>query len=233
MRNNRRRLSSVGVYSTAIVFALSGCATPGGGKFATSSSETGGCNPVAMAAVGAIFGALLAGKNNRNQGAIIGGTVGGLACVAWNYKVAQIRTAEQVNNAYKAANSGALPFESTLVRYSVNSVPSSILNSGNPLILDSKIEVVQGSNGARPVVEQELIITHDGKIVSKAKKVANLGLGAGEYQVNFQLNLPKGVPQGDYPVYTAIYIDGKKVRENNIPVQVVLNDLPVQTFASL
>ncbi len=215
-------LSAVGVYITASALILSGCAHQPGGQAVGGflMDDNGGCNPAAMAFAGALAGALLAGKNNRNQGAIAGGVIGGLACVAWNYKAKQVRTAEQVNTQYLAINKGVLPSEPRLVKYLVSSVPSAMINSGTPLVLDSTIEVVHGGP-TKPIIEQELIVYHDGKVVSKARKVANAGQGAGEYSTRFTVNLPKGVPQGSYPVYSTVYLNGVQAQNRSIPVQVV------------
>jgi hypothetical protein len=120
--------------------------------------------------------------------------------------------------------------EPKLVSYTVSSVPSAMISSGTPLVLDSRIEVVQGGPN-KPIIEQELVVYHDGKVVSKARKVANAGLGAGEYVSTFTLNLPKGVPQGSYPVSSTVYLNGVQTQSRNFPVQVV--HIPsAQLFAS-
>jgi hypothetical protein len=36
--------------------------------------------------------------------------------------------------------------------------------------------------------------------------------------------MPEGVPEGVYPVKTALYLNGVKVRSNNVKLQVVLRD---------
>ena len=220
-------ISKVRIYRPFVivstVFAF-GCATqPGGvgGGNQSSLVETGGCNPALTAAAGAVIGALIAGKGNRTTGSVIGGAAGSLACVAWNYRVERLKTAEQVNTVYRERNQGQLPAVSTVVGYSVQSVPRTTLNSGEPLVIDSVISVVQGASDPLPKVEQELTLFHDGKVVSKARKLANLGQGAGEFKNRFQVDLQKGIPQGAYPVQTALYLNGVKVREQGIGVQVV------------
>jgi hypothetical protein len=132
-----------------------------------------------------------------------------------------LKTAEQVNTIYRERNQGQLPAVSTVVGYSVQSVPRTTLNSGEPLVIDSVISVVQGASDPSPKVEQELTLYHDGKVISKARKLANLGQGAGEFKNRFQVDLPKGIPQGADPVQTALYLNGVKVREQDIGVQVV------------
>jgi hypothetical protein len=204
----------------AAVMCFSGCATSGGTLGGTSSSEDGGCNPAATALLGAIIGAAI-DKNNRARGAALGGAAGGLSCVAWNYKVNQVKTAEQLNQQFKVSNNGTLPREARVISYSASPQPSSRIAPGNPIVVDSRIGVVDGVDGKKPIVEQEIVVIHDGKVVSRARKAANLGLGAGEYQTSFQVNLPRGVPQGNYPVQTTVFLNGQPVQRQSLTFQVV------------
>jgi hypothetical protein len=218
------RNSLIGALIAALI--VSGCATTRTTNGITETS--GGCNPAAMALFGAALGALLAGKNNRNKGAVIGGAVGGLSCVAWNYKTEQTKTAAQVNSEYKAANNGNLPSEASVVSYKVAPDPSTTLNAGNPMVIRSKITVVEGGNTKdQPVVEEQLVVMHDGKSIANAKKRANEGGGSGEYSTKFNLDLPAGVPQGYYPVRTALFLDGRQVETRSFTVQVVQTETGV------
>ena len=219
---NAFALASRRVIATSLILAIgvSGCATMK--QYGGTTEESGGCNAAATALIGAVLGALIAGKNNRNTGAVVGGAVGGLACLAWNYRSKQTKTAEQVNEAYKAANSGILPAQPQVVKYDVKSA-SSVISSGSPIVIDSTIEVVGGAAGSvPPVVEQQLIVSHDGKVISKATKRANNGQGAGAYSTSFTVSMPAGVPQGRYPVTTALLLNGKQVEQKNVDVQIVM-----------
>lgn len=211
------------VLVTSIALIASGCATT---RTANGVTEVdGGCNPAAMALFGAVLGALVSGKNNRNQGAVVGAAIGGLGCLAWNYRTVQTKTAAQVNQDYKVANSGSLPSSPTVVGYSVAPEPSNTLASGNPMVIRSKITVVDGATQAKPPeVEEQLVVMHDGKVISQAKKRANEGQGSGEYATQFTVKLPSGVPQGDYPVKTALFLDGRQVESRSLSIQVVKLD---------
>jgi hypothetical protein len=235
MSKKVKKFKYVCVYLSISSLLLSSCANLPSGSGGKSSSENGGCNPQAAAFAGAVFGAILGQRSksgNAGAGAAIGAVVAGLACVAWNYKVDQTKTAAQVNASYRQANNGTLPVAPKVTAYSVSSYPSATLYSGQPLTIASTIEVVQGSNNVTPLVEQEMFVYHDGKVVGSAKKVANLGNGAGEFQTQFTLQLPKGVPQGVYPVKTSLYLNGVKVEDKSLNVQVV--SIPTfQILASL
>jgi len=211
--------STIATVCSALI--ISGCATT---KNANGVLEyTGGCDPVAMAFVGALIGAAIGGKNNRAEGAALGAAVGGLGCLAWNYKTKQTKTAAQVNEEYKVANSGNLPSIPTLVDYSVAPDPSNTLSAGSPMVIRSQIKVVDGKpTNSQVVIEEQMIISHNGKEITNARKRANDGSGAGEYETRFQLNLPSGVPQGYYPVRTALYVNGTVVATRNLDVQVVM-----------
>lgn len=218
---NAKGLKAVALAMTTVMF-FSGCATPGGQSSSgqTSSSEDGGCNPAAMALLGALAGAAL-NRNNRSAGAAIGGAVGGLACVAWNYRVKQLQTAEQINARYKLANNGALPSQARVVSYEARPAPSTTFSAGTPVVINSVIGVVDGSDGKKPVIEQELVVTHAGQVVSRSRKIANLNQGAGQYQTDFTVKLPQGVPQGSYPVQTIVYLNGTPVQRKDLSFQVV------------
>jgi hypothetical protein len=215
-----RLLSTPIVAITSVAIITAGCATTrtSGG----TTEVSGGCNPVGMALLGAVLGALVSGKSNRNQGALIGGAVGGLACLGWNYQTKQVKTAEQVNSAYKSANGGQLPTAPSVVDYRVAPTPSSTISSGNPMTIRSQIVVVDGQNQSKPPeIEEAVVVQHDGKSIASAKKPANQGSGAGAYETQFVLKMPEGVPQGYYPVQTALFVDGRQVATRSLSVQIV------------
>lgn len=203
--------------------AATGCATHGGAQGdSKSAGGSTGCDPTIAAGVGAILGGLLASGNNRVKGAALGAGLASLACLAWNYNSEQTKTAEQVQHEYKAANRGALPTQSQVVRYDTRFDPTNKVTPGKQLTLASTIEVVQGSaDTSAPVIEEEMtIVKPDGSEI-KARKQANEGHGAGGYKTSFAMAMPVGVPQGDYPVRTALYVNGKKTDEKRLSMQVV------------
>lgn len=203
-----------------ICLCAAGCATPAGqgGNSSIGSTE---CNEGWMALGGAALGGLLASGNNRLRGAALGAGVAALACVAWNYNVKQTRTAQQVQADYRSANRGRMPERAQVVRYDPQFSPSGRVAPGSQVLVNSDIEVVAGTRDtAVPVVEEELtMIRPDGKqLVSR--KVVNEGQGAGGYRSSFTLKMPKGVPEGEYPVKTALFLNGQRVEERSLTMQV-------------
>ena len=223
MATHRKVLRNGMTVTLSLLLSLQGCANAplGSGALSDGASNTdGGCNPVAMAIVGGILGALAGGRNYRGAGAAVGAGVGALACVAWNYRTQQTKTAEQVNHAYQLANNGYVPAAPRVVTYRVDAVPNTI-SAGSPMVINSVIGIVQAPGGTAPVVEQEIVVGYDGKAVASARKQANAGGGAGEYTTSFTVKLPAGVPQGSYPVYTSLYVNGSRVGGQSAAVQVV------------
>ena len=212
--------SGICITSLVVSMGLNGCATTNTSNGLTSSS--GGCNPAVMAGVGALLGALAGGREHRGAGAALGAGVGALACIGWNYNSRQTKTAEQVNNTYRASNNGALPEAPKVVAYDIGAAPSAI-SAGSPMVINSRIAIVGAASGPPPVVEQKIVVGHDGKEIASARKQANPGAGAGEYLTSFKVDLPKGVPQGSYPVSTSLYVNGSLVQSRNTAVQVVMN----------
>lgn len=202
--------------------AATGCVTTGTNAPASqnASADDGGCNTLLLGGVGALAGALLAKGNNRVRGAALGAGAGALACMAWNYHTKQTKTAEQVQRDYRTAH-GSLPRESRITTYNVNFAPTSRIAAGDATGLRSTIEVVQGTAAPSPIVEQEMVITKPDGSELRARKRANEGYGAGQFEGNFDVRMPRGVPQGDYPVRTAIYLDGQRVASRDMTLQVV------------
>ena len=209
-----------------ICLSVSGCVTtngPGNGMAGVNgSSGDSECSEGWLAIGGAVIGGLLASGNNRVRGAAIGAGAAALACMAWNYNAKQTRTAQQVQTDYRAANRGRLPDQAQVVRYDPKFSPSGRVMPGGQVVLNSDIEVIGGSRDRElPIVEEEMTMTRpDGKQVS-SRKVVNEGLGAGGYQSSFTLKMPKGVPEGEYPVKTALYLNGMPAGTRTLTMQVV------------
>jgi len=215
-------VSKIPLVTTLIaVLGLGGCATPGGGAYSTANSGTLNCNPGFAAAAGAIIGGLLANGNNRVRGAALGAGIASLACVGWNYHVRQTKSAAQVQEEYKAANGGELPAQDKVVRFDTQIEPTSSVSPGGKVNVVSNIEVAQGTSDKNLVVEEELIMLLPDHSEVKSRKRANENQGPGAFSTTYTLTMPQGVPQGIYPLHTALYVNGNKVSENNLQMQVV------------
>lgn len=215
-------LSSATTVALALSLGVSGCATTGGSMSAEAASSSVECNEWLAAGIGAVLGGALAGSRDRLAGAAAGATVGVLACIAFNHYAQQTKSARQVQEDYQAKNAGRLPETTKLVRYDSRIEPSNKVSPGKQVTLVSDIEVVQGSRESAPArLEEEIVLVRpDGK-ETKARKAVNEGKGAGAWRSMFTIKLPQGVPQGEYPVRTVLYIDGRQVGSRETMLQVV------------
>lgn len=218
-----RTFTTKATLAILIATIATGCATTGSTPDNVNAThDSAGCDPTIAAGVGALLGGLLASGNNRVKGAALGASLSAFACVAWNYNSQQTKTAEQVQKEYKTTNNKTLPPQSQVVTYTTRFDPNSKVVPGKPLTLASSIEVIQGSaETVAPVIEEEMVVVKPDGSEIKARKRANEGKGAGGYQTTFTMNLPAGIPQGDYPVRTSLYLNGKAVAQKQMSMQVV------------
>ena len=230
---NRRRVKILALLLTGSL-TLGGCATPGGDSGAPAGSESGGCNTGIAAAVGAVAGALIGGGNDTVKGALIGGAVGALACVAYNYHVRQVKSAQQVQEDYRAAHQGKLPQDTVVDRYETRFSPA-VIKPGEKTELVSYVQIVQGQDSPTPLVEEAATLyAPNGKALKTLRKQVNQDAASGAFQSTFALALPSGVPQGRYRMDTVLYLNGKEVAKRNTHLQVARLNAPDMTrLASL
>lgn len=208
-----------------VCVGVAGCATrpQGTGQANAQSQAEDDCNPLLLGIGGALLGGLLSKGNNRVKGAALGAGLASLACVAWNYNARQTKTAAQVERDYKTANQGQLPTRSTVTRYDTSIDSGGRVSPGNKLVLNSNIEVVKGTTDKELVVEEELRMNRpDGSELRKVRKKANEIQGAGGYSTTYSIGMPEGVPQGEYPIQTALYVNGERAAGRNLKMQVVV-----------
>jgi hypothetical protein len=214
---------------------LAGCATtppPYQAETQLTGGDDAGCNTVAAAAVGALFGALLGGGDHRGAGAALGGAIGAATCLAVNYRTTQVKSAQQVNREYISSNGGSLPEHATLVRFDSRFHPTNTLQAGGSSALVSYIEVATGRDGVQPKIAEEVtLFGPDGKQLKTMRKAASSGATAGAFQTQFQFTMPQGIPQGVYPFKTALYLDGRKVSEGHAELQIVSTESEITLAA--
>ena len=219
---NKQALKAVVVAGVAVAI-LAGCAAPNSQR-ATGTPTAAArfeCNPAIGAGIGAVLGGLLGGGNNTVRGAAIGAGLGALACVALNYQSEQVKTAQQVERDYRAANKGQLPEQAKLVKYETAFTPTSV-RPGQKAQTNSYIEVVPGTKDANPLVEEEITLYKpDGSTLTSARKQLSASNSAGGFKGGFGFPMPEGVPQGVYPVKTALYLNKAKVSGQDMKLQVV------------
>ncbi|NVJ50613.1 MAG: hypothetical protein HWE13_13610 [Gammaproteobacteria bacterium] len=139
----------------------------------------------------------------------------------------QTENDKQVVNKYKEQHS-ELPDEPQLLAYQTNIMPGSIINPGNSVSIQSSLEVVRGRDSS--VVEiKERITIYDNKDpdleLKSLEKVVNQDTNrCGAFKNEFTFTLPKGMPQGVYPIKTTVIVDGKEFQVVENKMQLVSID---------
>lgn len=208
----------------AALSASGGCAS-----FGVGAGSDAGCNSILTGVIGAAAGAVLDSRS-RVAGAAIGGAVGALACVTYNYATRQKRPAAEVEKDYASRN-GALPEQTQVLHYSASMQPTTTVTGGGTATLVTDVELVKGRNSPQPKVEEALEMRGpDGKVVNTARKSAAIK-GSGEFENQFRFTLPQGVDEGIYPVDLTLYVDGEKKDAQSLRMQVA-SDGGVRWFAA-
>lgn len=224
-KGEKRYQWRVAAAGTAMVVALSSCATTGG-------SGAGGENMGKMlgtlggAAIGAAVGGATGGKYNPLIGAAIGAAVGYAAGYAFDsYRVSQKKDAAEVNDEYRKEHDGQLPAETMVTKYETKTEPSGLVNRGEKLDIVSEVELVKGANSVgKDRVDEELMISDaSGKNTKKLRKQALSDANAsGAYLTRFTFRPTEDVAQGTYPFKTVLYLNDEPVRESEGKIQVVM-----------
>lgn len=221
----------------AVLTLLAGCVSVpqgAGGSTATTTMNaeqdpcSAGTTALAGAALGALIGAAINGRNGAIAGAALGGAAGYAGCLAYNVQTKQTRTAMQVEQDYRRTNRGRLPTEPKVVNYTAQ-VDSAKVQRGQPFKIASVVEVVNGQQQPVQSVREELVLyTPDGQQINRDPKSKQFqATSGGRYENSFELNLPKGVSQGVYPVKTQLYVNEVMVAQRDLSARVVLvDDLP-------
>jgi hypothetical protein len=199
----------------AAALALVACAGSGG-----KGGSGGDCNPLVGALVGGAVGAALGSDRHKGAAAAIGAGVGAMACVAYNYKTRQTRSAEQVSDDYLRRNP-ALPPTPTVTAYRTESTRPSAAG-GEDVTVTSNIEVVPGTREPlRELREEFAVLDPDGVERSHIVKVpAPAGSKGGAYVSTLQFTFPKGVPAGAYQVQSRLFVNGQQATTSAVKIQV-------------
>ena len=146
-----------------------------------------------------------------------------------DYKSKNVAGEDAVVTAYKAKHK-TLPDKPLVLSYTTSLKPGQVVKPGEPVLLVSKLEVVPGKDGA-PVLVQEKIAIHDNDetqkvIKSLVKNVNEATKKGGAYENEFSFTLPVGMPQGVYPVQTAVLLNDQELDKEMNDMQVVLQVMP-------
>jgi hypothetical protein len=225
-----RGFRGASLLGAACVLALvSGCAQMGGLGTATGSTSDAvagepaqnECNPALGGAIGALAGSMFGKGKGHLAGAAIGAGIGVFACMAYNYRSRQVRDARTVEAQYRR-DRGTLPADNTIGAYQSELLPGGTIKSGSKAAMQSRVTLIRGTRAAAPQLKEQLtLFSPEGKQLTTVTKDATAIDGTGEYETNFDFNLPKGIQEGRYTMRSALYMDGQQVRINEVPMLVV------------
>jgi hypothetical protein len=216
------------VYITGVAL-LAACAAPNGQRGVGGDNQSGavtqndpcsiGMSAVTGALTGAVLGALLDGSKGAAKGALAGGVLGAATCVAINFKSNQTKSAVEADADYRKAR-GALPTEPKVVSYSTKLASNSV-QRGQPLMVNSTLEMVNGTKEPLREVREELAIFNpDGTAFKSGSKPFSTNT-AGRYDNTFEIKLPAGASQGVYALKTTVFVNGKLAVTRDLSTQVV------------
>lgn len=153
-------------------------------------------------------------KNLKRLGAVL--VVGIAAKIIYDmvieHQTQQVTNEKDVIDEYKK-NHKKLPDEPTLVSYRSSIKPGEVVNAGNQVSIVSQVEVVRGENSKTVDIQERIVIFDNDdttkEIKSFTKKINQETQRGGEFANEFKFTLPKGMPQGVYPIKTQILLNGK------------------------
>ena len=198
---------------------------------------------VSLVSVTLIFGSGCGGissKRLKQIGAVV--ALGVAAKLIYDmvvdYQSKQINDESEVVDKYKLAH-GALPESPQLVSYESEIKPGDVVAAGEDISIQSKLEVVRSVNARELKIEEKITIFDNEDNTKELKsftKTVNAETNAsGAFENEFTFKLPKGMPQGIYPVRTEILVDGVSYTPVDSQMQLVetVQMNPLELKASL
>ena len=138
----------------------------------------------------------------------------------------RIAKEDQVAQEYKNQNN-SLPTEPMATEYTTKTLPGNVVEPGKEVIIQSDIVVVPGTKQKKALIEENIVIydneDNTKELKSFTKPVNEKNQRGGRYQNEFSFTLPEGLPQGVYPIKTALLLNGKVVDTSDNDIQLVLN----------
>ena len=144
----------------------------------------------------------------------------------------QTQNDRQVVNKYKDTHN-ELPDEPELLNYQTHVKPGGVINPGNKVSIVSNLEVVRSKHKETFQIEEKITIydnEDNSKPLKSLVKVVNQDTKkCGAFENEFTFTLPKGMPQGVYPIKTSVIVDGKEYQVVENKMQLVFQSQPSST----
>ena len=111
--------------------------------------------------------------------------------------------------------------------YTTSTLPSSVVQPGKKVVIQSDMVVVPGREQKNTLIEEQIVIfdnEDNTKELKSLTKVVNAETKrAGHYANEFSFTLPEGLPQGVYPIKTTLLLNGKTAKASSNDIQLVLH----------
>ena len=134
-----------------------------------------------------------------------------------DFKANQTEDEKTVADKYKSKH-GALPQSPLVSSYKTEVLPGTKVSSGAKVTFSSTVELVPGQNGQAVNVMETLTIWDNEdsstELKSTSKSLTGGTTTGGIFNGQFTMTFPEDLPQGTYPITTAITIDGEQVRSD-------------------
>ncbi len=144
-----------------------------------------------------------------------------------DYKTEQKSNDKQVVKKYTKVHK-SLPAKAQLVSYQSSIKPGEVVNPGNKISIVSSLEVVRGQDTEAVEIKEKITIFDNEdsskELKSLVKTVNQKTNRCGEFENEFTFTLPKGMPQGLYPIRTSVIINGVETAPVNTQMQLVQID---------
>ena len=141
-----------------------------------------------------------------------------------DYQSKQVNDESQVVKRYKKQH-GDLPELPVLVEYESSIEPGDVVEAGNQISIVSSLEVVRSSVSRKVEIKERITIfdneDNDKELKSLTKVVNEDTNASGAFENEFTFKLPKGMPQGVYPVRTTVIVDGVAQTPVNSQMQLI------------
>jgi len=141
-----------------------------------------------------------------------------------DYQSKQVNDEGQVVKKYKKAH-GKLPQEAVLVEHKSDIKPGEVVEAGGQISIVSNLEVVRSASSRKVDIQEKITIfdnEDNSKELKSLTKVVNEDTNAsGAFQNEFTFKLPKGLPQGVYPVQSIVIVNGIAQTPVNSQMQLI------------
>jgi len=140
------------------------------------------------------------------------------------YQSKQVNAENEVVDRYVKIHK-KLPDEPVLVNYESSIRPGEVVSAGNDISIQSRLEVVRSASSRTVDIQEKITIydndDHSKELKSLTKSVNDESKTSGSFENEFTFKLPKGMPQGIYPVKTEVIVDGVAFDPVNSQMQLV------------